>query len=266
MFYLLPYMEGDNVFKKATNLDTVGVNSIGPLTNIKLKWMACPADPYLGQLNKTTAQANSNYAGSGGPMNGRLYGCPSCTPAITACTDPFTPAYANQPTLGYTSSQVSARTNDPKILRGLFARPDSVYPTAAAITRFRFSDIIDGLSNTLMIGETLPNENRYSMDSASLSAVSQGMVLTTIIPLNTRTPWPVPGAAIVQPNSDCNTYGTQIVGNWGYSAGFKSEHISGVNFLFGDGSVKFLSQNMNMLTLQLLGCRNDNHVADASQY
>jgi prepilin-type processing-associated H-X9-DG protein len=93
------------------------------------------------------------------------------------------------------------------------------------------------------------------------------MILTTVISMNTRTPPPVPNSTNFGfDNSNCNVYGSAIWGNWGYSAGFKSEHAGGVNFVFGDGSVKFLNQNMNMDTFQLLGCRNDGHAIDASQY
>lgn len=262
LFYCLPFMEDDALFQKATNLTTPGVSSmVAPITTTRLPWMACPADPFNGQINRTTTLANSNYAASGGPMSGRFYGCPSCSPPITACTDPFTPAYGNRPDLGYTSSPISARDNTAAGLRGLFGRPDRVFPTIDKIIRFRFADVLDGTSNTLMLGETLPNENRYSVDGSSFTASPQGMILTTIIPLNTRTPIPPSGNA-----SDCNTWGTQIFGNWGYSAGFKSEHPGGVNFVFADGSVKFLPQNINMDTLQMLGCRNDNHVIDASQW
>ena len=184
----------------------------------------------------------------------------TCTPAITACTDPFSGAYGSRPTWAILPAISRGPTRHLQ-LRGLFARPDRVFPTPDTILRFRFADIIDGTSNTLMLGETLPNENRYSVDGSSFTASPQGMILTTIIPLNTRTPIPPSGNA-----SDCNTWGTQIFGNWGYSAGFKSEHPGGVNFVFADGSVRFLPQNINMDTLQLLGCRNDSHVINASQW
>jgi prepilin-type N-terminal cleavage/methylation domain-containing protein/prepilin-type processing-associated H-X9-DG protein len=269
MFHILPYMEASNLFGKATDLTTPGTHSITttgtPIANVLLPWMVCPADPKGGQTTNA-AFAGSNYAASGGPMSGRSYNCdpPNC-PVVIRCNDPFTPAYGNRPDLGYTSSSVSARSNDKKLLRGLFARPDRVFPTVNAIVQFNFLEITDGTSNTLMLGETIPFENRYSADGSAFSARPQGMVLTTIIPMNTRTPFPTQGVS----SADCSGQtppNSQIYGNWGYSAGFKSEHAGGVNFVFGDGSVKFLNQNMNMDTFQLLGCRNDGKAIDASQY
>jgi prepilin-type processing-associated H-X9-DG protein len=48
--------------------------------------------------------------------------------------------------------------------------------------------------------------------------------------------------------------------NWNYSWGFRSMHTGGANFLFVDGSVHFLSQNLDMTTYQRLGGRADNNV------
>ena len=39
--------------------------------------------------------------------------------------------------------------------------------------------------------------------------------------------------------------------------GFKSNHPGGVNFAMVDGSVHFVSQNIDMRTYQYLGCRHD---------
>ena len=46
--------------------------------------------------------------------------------------------------------------------------------------------------------------------------------------------------------------------NWNTAFGFKSRHSGGANFAYGDGSVHFLSQTIDMKTYQYLGCRNDN--------
>jgi prepilin-type processing-associated H-X9-DG protein len=41
--------------------------------------------------------------------------------------------------------------------------------------------------------------------------------------------------------------------NWSTEFGFKSLHPGGVNFTFGDGSMRFLNQNMDHWTYQYLG-------------
>ena len=79
------------------------------------------------------------------------------------------------------------------------------------------------------------------------------------VPINTFTT-DGPGGAY---RAFCDaTSGNLVTGNWGYSTGFKSRHPGGANFVFADGSVHFLSQNINMDQYQLLGCRNDNHVVE----
>ena len=39
--------------------------------------------------------------------------------------------------------------------------------------------------------------------------------------------------------------------------GFKSNHSNGVNFAMVDGSIHFVSQNIDMRLYQYLGCRHD---------
>ena len=54
------------------------------------------------------------------------------------------------------------------------------------------------------------------------------------------------------PFTDCNRRN-----NWQTSQGFKSQHPGGAHFVFCDGSVHFLSENINYTTYQRLGDRRD---------
>jgi prepilin-type processing-associated H-X9-DG protein len=45
--------------------------------------------------------------------------------------------------------------------------------------------------------------------------------------------------------------------NWNLSWGFRSLHAGGVQFLLGDGSVQFISENIDYKSYQKLGGRND---------
>ena len=56
------------------------------------------------------------------------------------------------------------------------------------------------------------------------------------------------------------------VENRAVSFGFKSRHTGGANFAFGDGSVHFISQSIDMRAYQLLGTRNDGQVFDGSAF
>jgi prepilin-type processing-associated H-X9-DG protein len=45
--------------------------------------------------------------------------------------------------------------------------------------------------------------------------------------------------------------------NWTTAVGFKSEHPGGAQFTFGDGSVHFLHDSIDMQTYQYLGAKAD---------
>ena len=45
--------------------------------------------------------------------------------------------------------------------------------------------------------------------------------------------------------------------NWNNALGFKSSHAGGCNFLFGDGTVRFLDQGILPEVYNKLGCRDD---------
>ncbi|HEY3968905.1 MAG TPA: DUF1559 domain-containing protein [Planctomycetaceae bacterium] len=50
----------------------------------------------------------------------------------------------------------------------------------------------------------------------------------------------------------CNSWSS-----WNTSNGFKSKHTGGTHVVLCDGSVRFLSQNINYTTYQRLGSRRD---------
>jgi prepilin-type N-terminal cleavage/methylation domain-containing protein/prepilin-type processing-associated H-X9-DG protein len=122
---------------------------------------------------------------------------------------------------------------------------------------------MDGTSNTIFVGETVPiqvvsNEFWHSI----------GGTAGTTIPLgfnsNTVPDDPNLGLCCYQELGTC----TDIIGcRFNYSSkGFKSKHPGGSNFLFVDGSVKFLRNSINPDIYNALGSRAGGEVISADSY
>ncbi len=100
-----------------------------------------------------------------------------------------------------------------------------------------FGEVRDGLSNTIMLGETLPRQCSF----ISAFAVNFN-VTSTSIPINTLEDDKGAGA------------------NWFRTSGFKSQHSGGVNVAMGDGSVQYLSQSMDYRLYNNLGTRSGGEI------
>jgi prepilin-type N-terminal cleavage/methylation domain-containing protein/prepilin-type processing-associated H-X9-DG protein len=114
----------------------------------------------------------------------------------------------------------------------------------------RLSDVTDGTSNTIAMGEIRP---RCSDQPATLGWYSaQAWLVSTSVPINFPT---CPGEGQGNnstPATDCNSWS-----NWVTSQGFKSRHPGGSHFLLCDGSVRFLSENISDETFERMGDRRD---------
>jgi prepilin-type N-terminal cleavage/methylation domain-containing protein/prepilin-type processing-associated H-X9-DG protein len=237
--YILPYMEQENLYRSIPNLHVHPKNTIpealaAKLLPDKLPYLRCPSDPDIPDrpvTNYTASQGPQCWGGICGPANDpyQMY-CNGTS------TDP--PATLNPRTYpGYMASANHGRTLDAAQVRGMFGTYGPVITFAMAT---------DGLSNTLLLGETLPNQAR----SRDLHWANAGAAraLTTIFPINTCTDYFEEDGCTVAP---LRYYMNSL------SAGFKSRHSGGAQFAFADGSVRFLKQTIDHQTYQYLGCRDD---------
>ncbi|MGI8980965.1 MAG: DUF1559 domain-containing protein [Pirellulaceae bacterium] len=96
----------------------------------------------------------------------------------------------------------------------------------------------DGLSNTFMVGEDIPQENNHSV-----AFYANGDYASCHAPLNF---FPKPS----RPN------------DWWDVMSFRSRHSGGANFCLADGSVRFVSDQINHQLYRGLSTRNRNDVGN----
>jgi len=210
-----------------------------------------PTNPATGQPATTTPVAN--YAGSFGDNN--------AIGGLTAGNNPWeTPTCATppvgQPQIGFpgfwgTTYNCGVTTNSGGSLRGYFD-----YRTLQVVN---MAGVTDGTSNTIMVGEVIPQQ---AADSNFY--VLNGGTAGVTIPIN----WNSSGVPGQYPGCTTGAWGTNVWGcRFSYaSKGFKSMHPGGANFLFGDGSAKFLKNSINRVTYAALGSRNGAEVISSDAY
>jgi prepilin-type N-terminal cleavage/methylation domain-containing protein/prepilin-type processing-associated H-X9-DG protein len=279
MFVSLGYIEAGGLYEQvvgAGNLTNAVNRGILPAAP---KIIRCPSDAFEPKNPK-----HSNYVGSTGPnCNNPPSGCPApfqlhCNGQTMNHGQNVAPSPLNPPTHpGYEPSVTHGSTSIAENTRGMFGRGHA--PTAAnappgnppGSPLIRLATVTDGTSNTLFIGETLP-EFFESMRFTSTwgwpggNHIAQGQ---TIQPINWKIDKISPTVqAFVSCGCDSNTNPSgdkaRCIMNWAVTWGFKSHHPGGVNFTMVDGSVRFINQNINHRTYQYLGCRDDGQgVGDA---
>ena len=230
---ILPYIEQDNLFKEF-NLQVVNQsqqpvypNPGDPLAQL-VKTFVCPTDP----------DAFQPLQPSGGPGSSRFY-MPSNYKAVEGVIPPdaqvadkYWDRYDN---VDWLIDQGHRKH------RGLLhvTRADRELGTE------KISDISDGTSNTIMVGEyttTTGEAHRafwaYSYYEWTSSAVSPGR------------PW-----TLLPSYNDCGAQETAHGGPSDWSPckrGWSSLHSAGFNFLFCDGAVKLINRQVDMNVLAAL--------------
>jgi prepilin-type N-terminal cleavage/methylation domain-containing protein len=208
-----------------------------PVGQISLPVLLCPSDDVRAPGPDGSGGYNSaqcNYAPSIGSCSMPSYGlCPQYD---------STPLSAGSFAFGYGPSLA-------------FTYPQYPGPFTYTGVSARFSQIKDGLSNTIFMGEIRPACGTIAFARSTLSEGfldSDPFYYATNGPINYPT-CPNEGAGASQ--TGCNSWKC-----YSTATGFKSRHVGGAQFLMGDGTVRFFNASINYLTYQILGNRADGRV------
>ncbi len=200
------------------------------VAEIIIDMYVCPSDDGLlirPGRSTGTPRARTNYTASGGstPRNNTAGYCP-CPKALMT---------------QYNQRAIGLPGPGPK-----FSGPFTRY---AYTTKLK--QITDGLSKTIFFGESRPDCSDHTQEGW-LSSNNGGGLVTTIIPINYDTCNDDEVRGVPWQHKKCN---------WVTELGFRSAHPGGANFGYGDGSVHFLPNDIDMLTYQYLGDKADGRVA-----
>jgi prepilin-type N-terminal cleavage/methylation domain-containing protein/prepilin-type processing-associated H-X9-DG protein len=257
MFVTLGFMEQGNLYDRVVGTGSLANAATQGILPAKFSILRCPSDPFDLKSAKY-----SNYVASTGPTcNNPPSGCPApfqihCNGQIgsgntipPALSPPTHPGFG--PSMSWGGTAVTSQSV------GMFTRHGAL---------IRLSDVTDGTSNTILLGETLPEYcefMRYNSHSYGWAGgdnfLAQGQ---TIQPLNWKIDRMAADPGVFSScGCDANTNPSgdpaRCIMNWAVTWGFKSLHPNGANFAFVDGSARFITQNIDMRTYQYLGCRDD---------
>jgi prepilin-type N-terminal cleavage/methylation domain-containing protein/prepilin-type processing-associated H-X9-DG protein len=237
------------------------INSTG--LGVRVNSYICPSDfaqdPTFGLPNPSS---QTSYAPSGGTWNIVAYlSGPDCwnQDIGNGAFDDFS-AYSVASVYDGTSTTIfvgetSRFKNDPDPQFNQWSRPGEFQvsatfdPTGMTTRPQGFAFEVPRINAPMMQGDY---GGGYGLSSSSPS---------------TPGPHPLPPGTAWPDTSDYKAWSLNIpqykeYGQWG----FRSQHPGGANFLFGDGSVKFLKETIDLTTYQALGTRNGSEVVSSSSY
>ena len=231
-YYILPNLEAGNVFDSipantAWGEDILDSNG-DPVTSNVIPVFVCPSD--------STGDFNETYFTSGGDAR-------NAKSNYIACSGFRLRVGGTGPSRGQT---VERQTFD-EFIPGTTFGGSGIMRTNS---RTSISSVVDGTSNTMLIGERSSQPEDASDDFADLFVDQQGAIwIGGMNPDNTDADFEGYAWSGYTDGSDPNF---SVNGGARSRSAASSEHIGGAVVAYGDGSTHFLSDNLDALVLQAL--------------
>jgi prepilin-type processing-associated H-X9-DG protein len=244
--YILPFIEQQALydqfdFTKFTIDGELLSGSSTPIGAAVIPTYVCPSDIHdptaqvTGDNSPTLEKALHNYTTSQGPTEhpDNSAGCSCSIDWNVLATAPY---------------------SYPEKFAGPFTRYGTIEkPISAWRRKVKLKDITDGLTKTIFAGEVRPACSLHIARGWATTNNGCGFT-TTLIPIN-----------FDSCNESASIDGCRRPCNYNTELGFKSNHPSGANFSFGDASVQFISQDIEMKTYNYLGDKADGQIAGLNQ-
>ena len=231
------------------------------LKTISVASYRCPSSSHQ-RANPATNVAFTSYAGSIGSQQMESSGKICNLASIVGNGGPiYDDNDDGEDWFNYTYKGDTCNGAGPGNTRSDCPYPDRISgPFGRSTWAARFAEVTDGLSNVIAMGEVRGYCSGFQYTNGW--ALPEGLWFATTAPINLPT---CPGEYGVPRNLGVGGSGCQATQNaWNATMGFKSLHPNGAMFVLCDGSVRFLPQNIDHTTYQMLGDRQDGNSISGS--
>lgn len=227
------------------------------------------------------ANGSSTYVPTGTSItDAHIRACETVIPSLLCPSFPGATQYQDRSTDGWyvnrraiatyiACASGTATTDGSKFLddNGILPVRDKVYvsgsTTAMKVPTNNFRDVTDGLSNTVLVGETVPqNTGLDTQEPVDGTATGQRY-----------DHWYMGGDGMDTGGSKhdaseffgstgvrMNLWNVSTADSQQQEVSFGSRHTGGAQFLMGDGSVRFISENVDLTTFSSIGTRSKGEV------
>lgn len=251
---ILPMLDQENIHSAIDFTEPIWNQSLPDgqaLRSVQLDLLRCPSDAGISGPGEAHGLALTNYAGAEGldwwsPRRMRM----------STEERPF-PGNGEDPEIGFPPPNTPT-TNSSQA--GIFAFEHAC----------RIRHVLDGVSNTIAVGEVSSNgfeggtpytsggghlrEQEFVFRTAMVSPTKEGDQTYPKLPISV--PYPQPDGSPSQPGNWFRlapfTYKPTYISKYGINSdwpGASSYHTGGANFLMADGAVKMLSENIDYWTV-----------------